>query len=286
MAFDHGRIPGNLIETYKRGKAAIFVGAGASSGAGLPNWGKFLEALVEHGQKQSVVTEDKAKEYLQLIKDPAKYLMVASGLKDDLGNYFSEIIEKTFKDPKPKPTELHSALVKLDNLPFVLTTNYDTIIERAYRAEVDDDVSVLTYKDEGELQRRLFKREFFILKAHGDAQRTGNGIILTERDYREILYRQRAYQHLLTGMFSMFSIVFVGASMNDPEMRLLLNYIADAYPQDSGPNHYAAMAKEEITSVEQERWFKDLKVQLIPISKDNDYAELTEFLVALREAAA
>jgi hypothetical protein len=107
MPFDQSRIPSTLVDTYKRGKAAIFVGAGASSGAGLPNWGKFLEALVDHGQKQSVVTDGKAKEYLQLIKDPAKYLMVASGLKDDLGNYFAEIIEKTFKDPKPKPTKLH-----------------------------------------------------------------------------------------------------------------------------------------------------------------------------------
>ncbi|MES0100643.1 SIR2 family protein, partial [Mesorhizobium sp. M0019] len=158
------------------------------------------------------------------------------------------------------------------------------VSERAYRTKVDDDVSVLTYKDEGELQRRLFNHEFFILKAHGDAQRAGNGIILTERDYREILYRQRAYQHLLTAMFSMFSVVFIGASMNDSEMRLLLNYIADAFPQDSGPNHYAVVVQEEITSVEQERWFKDLKVQLIPVSKADHYAELTEFLITLKAA--
>lgn len=284
MPFDPNDIPDSLRKAYLRGKAAVLVGAGASVGAGLPSWPQFLEEMVVAGEKQRVVTPEKAKEFRSLVTDPAKYLMVASSLKDDLGSYFARVVEDTFKVPKPKPTELHEALVKLNRLPFVITTNYDTIIERTYRARVDDDVSVLTYKDEGELQRRLFGHEFFILKAHGDAQRAGNGIILTEKDYREILYRQRAYQHLLTGMFTMFSIVFVGASMNDPETRLLLNYIADAYPQDTGPNHYAVMAKEHITAVEQDRWFKDLKVQILPVSSANQYAELTEFLLSLAKS--
>jgi hypothetical protein len=284
MAFDANSIPDNLRATYRGKKAAILVGAGASVGAGLPTWPQFLEAMVAVAEKQNVVATDKAREYRSLVSDPSKYLMIASGLKEDLGSYFAKVVEDTFKAPKPKPTPLHEALVRLDKLPFIITTNYDTIIERAYRAEVDDDVSVLTYQDEGELQRRLFSQEFFILKAHGDAQRAGNGIILTERDYREVLYRKRAYQHLLTGMFTMFSMVFVGASMNDPETRLLLNYIADAYPQDSGPSHYAVMAKEHLTTVEQDRWFKDLKVQIVPISSANQYAELTEFLVSLGQS--
>lgn len=282
MAFDPKSIPGELIETYKRKKAAMLVGAGASVGAGLPSWEGFLENMVVSGLRNNVVSDAKATEYRALMKDPTKYLMVASGLKDDLSSYFTGVVEETFR-ARPTPTALHEALVKLDKLPFVITTNYDTLIERTYR-RIDDDVSVLTYKDEGELQRRLFTHEFFILKAHGDVQRTGNGIILTEKDYREILYRQRAYQHLLTSMFSMFSVVFIGASMNDPETRLLLNFVADAFPQHTGPNHYAVMAKENITTVERERWFKDLKVQLIPVSKADDYAELTAFLVALAAA--
>lgn len=281
MSFDKASIPDSLVKAYGRGKAAVLVGAGVSQGAGLPSWAGFLRAMIDKGRQQNVIDADKAAEYKKLAVDPSKFLMVASGLKDDLGGYFASVVEESFRAPKPKPTSFHDALVKLDKLPFVLTTNYDTIIERAYRRYVDDDVSVLTYNDEGELQRRLFAHEFFILKAHGDAQRTGNGIILTERDYREILYRKRAYQHLLTSMFSMFSIVFVGASMDDPEMKLLLNYIADAYPQDTGPNHYAVMAKEKITAVEQTRWFKDLKVQIIPVSEANEYAELTEFMVHL-----
>jgi len=117
--------------------------------------------------------------------------MVASGLKEDLKVYFDEFIENTFVTPRPAPTDLHKALVGLERLQFILTTNYDTILERAYRTK-DPDVTVCTFKDAGEVQRRLWKREFFILKAHGDAAKAGNGIILTDLDYRNILFRQRA----------------------------------------------------------------------------------------------
>jgi hypothetical protein len=282
MAFDPDRIPDKLKEAYRANRCAILVGAGASAGAGLPLWGQLLERMIAEGERHGVVQASKAAEYRQLVGDPAKFLMVASGLKEDIHLYFDEFIETSFVASRPKPTELHQALVALDRLQFVLTTNYDTLIERAYRSSGDEDVPVLTFREVGELQRRLAKREFFILKAHGDAAKVGNGIILTELDYRDILYRQRAYQSLLSAMFTMFTVVFVGASMTDPEIKLLLGYIADAFAPGSGPNHFALMIEEDITGVERDRWFKDLNVQLIPVSKADNYAELTEFLVALQ----
>ncbi|MEO9227804.1 MAG: SIR2 family protein [Devosia sp.] len=127
----------------------------------------------------------------------------------------------------------------------------------------------------------LSKREFFILKAHGDASKLGNDVILTDVDYRNILFRQRGYQSLLSAMFTMFTIVFVGASMTDPEISLLLSYISDAFTPSSGPSHYALMAEEDVTQIERDRWYKDFNIQLLTVSKANNYAELTGFLGAL-----
>jgi hypothetical protein len=284
MAFDPARIPDKLKTAYKANRCAILVGAGASAGAGLPLWGQLLEAMIVEAEGHLVISPQKAKEYRQLVGSPTKFLMVASGLKEDLNAYFDEFVENTFVTPRPNPTDLHHALVALDRLQFILTTNYDTIIERAYRQK-DPDVSVCTFRDVGELQRRLAKREFFILKAHGDAAKAGNQIILTDVDYRNILFRQRAYQSLLSAMFTMFTIVFVGASMTDPEINLLLNYIADSFSPGAGPSHFALMIEEDITGVEKDRWFKDLNVQLIPVSKTDNYAELVEFLVALQKSS-
>jgi hypothetical protein len=282
MAFDPNRIPENLKEAYRGKRCAVLVGAGASVGAGLPSWGKLLLEMNAKALSRHLITKEKAAEYSKLAKDPSKFLLVAAGLKEDFADNFDEFITETFLAPKPKPTQLHSALTKADRLQFVLTTNYDTLIEQAYRANGAEDVTVCTFTDTGEIQRRLSKREFFILKAHGDAYKIGNGIILTEVDYRDILYRQRAYQSLLAAMFTMFTIVFVGASMTDPEIKLLLSYIADAFAPTSGPRHFALMAEEDITNVERVRWSKDMKVQLIPVSKAHNYREVTEFMEVLQ----
>lgn len=281
MAFDPDRIPDKLKEAYRDKRCAVLVGAGASVGAGLPAWGKLLTNMITEAEGHRVVSVEKAAEYRRLVADPSKFLMVAAGLKEDLAAYFDEFIDKTFMAPRPQPTEFHRALTQADRLQFALTTNYDILIEQAYRASGKYDVSVCTFTDAGEVQRRLSKREFFILKAHGDASRVGNGIILTEVDYRNVIYRQRAYQSLLSAMFTMFTIVFVGASMTDPEIKLLLNYIADAFTPTAGPSHFALMAEEDITNVEKDRWLKDMKVQLIPVSKADGYAEVTEFLHTL-----
>lgn len=282
MTFDAARIPNKLKQAYFENRCAVLVGAGASAGAGLPLWGGLLTNMIQAGVDYHIISEQKAQEYRALAKRPDKYLMIASGLKDDFSSYFDEFIEKTFISPKPAPTDLHRALVALDKLQFVLTTNYDTIIERAYR-DKDADVSVCTFRDAGEIQRRLSKRDFFILKAHGDASRLTHGIILTDVDYRNILFRQRGYQSLLSAMFTMFTIVFVGASLADPEITLLLSYIADAFTPSSGPCHFALMEEGNVTEVEKLRWFKDFNIQLIPISNANNYSELTDFFVALHK---
>lgn len=281
MSFDPGRIPQKLKDAYKANRCAIYVGAGASKGAGLPLWHELLGLMINKAQTEHTITADIAKQYRDLLNNPAKYLSVASGLKEDLGAHFDEFIEETFIRPRPAPTELHRALVGLSALQFIITTNYDVLIERAYQVS-DPDVPVCSFTDVGETQRRLSKREFFILKAHGDASKPGNGIVLTDADYRNILYRQRAYQSMLSTMFTMFTLVFVGTSMTDPELLLLLNYIADSFSPTSSPCHFVLLAQEDINEVEKRRWFKDYNVQVLPISNSDNYKEATEFLEALK----
>jgi hypothetical protein len=277
MAFDPTKIPDALRQAYSAGRCAVLVGAGASKGAGLPLWNELLEKMIDSAVSHKVISREKEAQYRALARRTDKFLMVASGLKDDLGSHFDQFIEEAFITPKPSPTALHGALVELDKLQFVLTTNYDTLLERAFRKR-DDDVSVCSFTDAGELQRRLSRREFFILKAHGDATKLGNKIVLTDVDYRSLLFGQRAYQSLLSTMFTMFTIVFIGASMTDPEIGLLLNFIADSFSPNAGPTHYALMSSEDVTDVEKDRWFKDFKIQLITVSKESDYAEITQFL--------
>ena len=280
MTFDAKRIPNSLKEAYRERRCAVLVGAGASKGAGLPLWGDLLGELVAAAESDALIDKDRADMYRGLLARPDKFLMVAAAIKSQLGPLFDETVERIFIKSGAKPTDLHHALVKLDKLPFVLTINYDSLIEDAYAA-AGQKIVASSFVDAGDVHRRLSRREFFLLKAHGDANRVGNGIVLTEVDYRGLLYSNPGYRSVLAVMFTMYSMVFVGASMADPEINLLLGYIADAFSSTAGPVHYALLADEDITDAERERWLRDFKVHIIKISKADHYKELTEFVQVL-----
>lgn len=280
MTFDQNRIPNSLKEAYRAGRCAVLVGAGASKGAGLPLWGEFLQQLVATAERDALIDRDRAAMYQGLLARPEKFLMAAAAIKSELGPLFDETVEQIFTKSQARPTDLHKSLTKLDKLPFVLTINYDTLIEDAY-SDAGKRIAPSSFVDAGDVHRKLSRREFFLLKAHGDAARVGNGIILTELDYRKLLNGSPGYRSILSVMFTMFSFVFVGASMADPEINLLLGYIADSFSSSSGPMHYALLAEEDVTEAERERWLQDFKVHVVKISKADNYLELTQFLEKL-----
>lgn len=211
----------------------------------------------------------------------ARFLMLAEEMKEVLGTAgFASAIEEIFTDETIKPRPVHDLLVKLAQKKFILTTNYDMLIENAFAFDRQRP-RVYRYYEAHAIQRSLYKREFFILKAHGDAEMAAEKVILTERDYRNILYREPGYQSALQSIFTMYSVIFLGSSLDDPELRLLLNYINSAFP-DGGIPHYALMSSDTMGATEQSRWRKDYNIQIIPISSANDYSDVDDFLKLLQ----
>ncbi len=280
MSFGIERLPASLVKAYSERRCAVFVGAGASQAAGYPGWDKFLETLIDRCIEESRLSDDDAANYKDLVGEAGKYLTLASALKDKLGDVWDQIIAEMFYDDPKDPADVHTLLPQLDKLSMVITTNYDTLLEDTYTTALGRRPSVLTFNDGGEMRRLMLQRKFFILKAHGDAAKPGNGIILTTSDYRK-LSRERAYQSLLASIFTLHTVFFVGISFNDPELIVLLDYLADTFEPGSRPVHYALIAEEEINAVERDRWLKDYLIQIIPISSDNDFAEVPGAVEAL-----
>jgi hypothetical protein len=280
LTFDVKRLPRNLVEAYFENRCAVFVGAGASQAAGYPGWSEFLSILIDRCVGENRLTENDAKSYRDLVGEAGKQLALASALKDKLGDVWDQIISEMFYDNPKDYAEVHDILPKLDKISMLITTNYDTLLEDAYSKALPRRPSVLTFRDGGEMRRLMLQRKFFILKAHGDAAKPGNGIILTTSDYRQ-LSRERAYQSLLASIFTLNTVFFVGVSLNDPELMVLLDYLADTFEPGARPIHYALIAEEEINPVEQDRWLKDYLVQIIPISSENNYAEVPGAIKAL-----
>lgn len=280
MAFDPKDIPGTLTEAYSKRRCGVYVGAGLSQGAGLPSWEGLLSELIDSVEKNVPALRDHVPDYRKLSGDTSKFLVLATELKEVLLGNFQDYIADRFSDTRLRPTKNHEVLTLLEPIRYIITTNYDSLIEDAFVKTQGRRVPVYNYRQIGSIQRHLFKQEFFVFKAHGDAMTVADGIILTEQDYRKLMFEHRAYQTLLATIFTTTSVIFLGTSLVDPELKLLLQSIASAF-QSGGPQHYAVMAHEEMTATEMERWRKDFNIQFIPISKDNDYEDLHTFMQAL-----
>ena len=280
MALEKEHIPTELFEAYKQGKCGVFVGAGLSRGAGLPDWAGLLRSLIDKAEADYSIPKGKADDCRQLADDPGKFLMLAQEMKEILGVEFKSVIEDVFGQDDLQPTQAHELLTSLVLNKFIITTNYDMLIEKAF-AKKEQYRQGYKYYEAHALQRDLYKRAFFILKAHGDAKTAPEHIILTDKDYRRVLYKEPGYQSALQSIFTMYSVIFLGSSLEDPELRLLLNYINAAFPEGGIP-HYALMTTDQVGDTERGRWRKDYNMRIIPISSDDNYEDINRFLRFLK----
>lgn len=275
-------IPANLLESYTSGKSGIFVGAGLSIGAGFPNWGDLLRWLIDRAEADKSLSHRIAEECREHVQDPTKYLMIAEEMKEILAVDFKTYLEEIFTKDTVLPTEVHNLLVTLKNNSFIITTNYDQLIEQAFAKNMVYTTAYKYYEAHA-IQRQLYRRKFFLLKAHGDATSAAEHIVLTEKDYRRLLYQEPGYQSALQSIFTMYSVIFIGCSLEDPELKLLLNYINAAFPEGGIP-HYALMATEATSETERNRWKKDYNIKIIPVSSENNYEDINTFLKILHES--
>jgi hypothetical protein len=208
--------------------------------------------------------------------DSQKLLMVAQELSDRFTRpHFVGEIARIFKNPSAKPQAVHRELPKI---PFrlVLTTNYDKLVENAYAAAMAVVPPIFTHVNPGGIADGLSNDEFCIVKAHGTVDDAEN-IIITEKDYRSIIFRASGYRAVLSAIFTTMSVLFVGVSLEDPEVRLLLSYLHEAF-HGSGANHYVLVSEDRFSTTIASRWQKDFKVECIRYHPTSGHPEVLKFL--------
>lgn len=275
-------IPTELLDAFRKGKCGIFVGAGASIPSGLPDWNGLLKELVKKARSQPSIDPKMIKDFGKLLKDKSKHLMLASTLREELGTEFEKHIESCFNDDSRKPSKVHKLIAELSPT-FVITTNYDSLIERAYTEKSlgKQCPNVFTYRQPGDVASSLHRNRFFILKAHGDAKINPGDIILTEKDYRRILHHEPGYQSLMQTLFTTFTILFIGSSFADIEVQLLLGFIHGSF-HGKTPVHFALQTAPEPNTALLKAWKNDFNIHSIPTRPDNNHKEVIQFLQNLK----
>jgi hypothetical protein len=277
-------IPDELKDALMKDRCSIFIGAGLSVAAGYPTWEQLLTTLITKAHTRGYIDDNKRDEFLQMAKTTSKWLMVAQELSDIYTQPgFQTEIALIINSVPTTPTESHKLITQIP-FKFALTTNYDKLIENAYFPKFNSIPTIFTYADVADFADSLWKQDFFILKAHGTVDRLST-IILTEKDYRTVIYSSPGYRAILAAVFTTKTILFVGFSLSDPEIQLLLSSLHNAF-QGSGVYHYALVPKPEFSATEAAHWRKNYNVECIVYEPSTGHPEVEEFLKNLRDAVS
>jgi hypothetical protein len=286
MPFNTDTIPSRVIEAARQRRLIPLVGAGVSRQAGpdFPSWPQLLERLRLDALNGNHIDKQEAEEMKSLL-DRGQFLLVAEALRTSFPiDEYETILESVFDPPNVRPAEVHGTLFKL-HPPLIMTTNYDTLLEDAYAMEYQQAATVYTYRDAPVIQRHLQMSRVahrpVIFKLHGSIDEPSE-IILSERDYRKLLYQNPGYRSVLSAIFITHVVVTLGFSFKDRERVLLLESLRDSLKHRSSPD-FVFLPSTEVGNVEAKRLREDFGIQVIKYEPSPGHPELAEFISALVE---
>jgi O-acetyl-ADP-ribose deacetylase (regulator of RNase III) len=197
-----------LEEALRAGECVLFIGAGLSRGAGLPDWSELVARLA----KDLGIEPHRRLDYLDL----AQWYLERFG-RDAL----SGLVRDTYCDPAALPTLAHYLLMSLP-VRYVITTNYDDLLERALTAVKRYPVKVVQQEDVALTGQG---GGVFVVKLHGDVTHPEH-IILSRDDFDEFFERRPAMALLLEGLLLNQTFFFIGYGLRDPNFRQIYSRIA------------------------------------------------------------
>jgi hypothetical protein len=200
-------VPCELVQQFKSGNGTLFVGAGPSIGAGLPSWGKLVDALAQEleGIPSGTTAPDLAQYYLN---EHGKNRLVTR-LREELNTFHL------------RPTPSHAELARV-RVPVMVTTNFEDLLEQAlHQAQRPFTLVVEDYEVAFADQRRLL-----LVKLHGDLNRP-DSIVLTSSDYERYLVKKPALSRQIAQILQSRTVLFIGYSVSDNNLRAILTQVRD-----------------------------------------------------------
>jgi hypothetical protein len=204
-------LPG-LLRALREGRCVLFIGAGISTGAGLPGWKKLVERLAGE-----LGIPPNHRDDLDYYLDLAQWYVDTRGTAE-----LAALLAGLFGGAQSRPTLAQYLLMSLP-VRLVLTTNFDDLLERTLAALRRHPVTVVDQKD---VVRTGQADSVCVVKLHGDAmQKRGIGLC---RDDFDAFFRSRpALAVLLEGLLLNQTFLFAGYGLKDPNFRQMYSRIAD-----------------------------------------------------------
>jgi hypothetical protein len=256
-------IPSELAQAIAIGDCVLFLGAGLSVGAGLPNWSNLLAPLADEIQLPPARRDD-------LVK-------VAQYYENERGRsaLIRHIVQQT-DTANTKPTSSHDQLLPLA-LDTWLTTNFDDLLERTLQEAGQRFTKVV--RDQN-LPFASFDA-VTIVKLHGD-RLDPDTIVISEADYNNYSQRFPLVRNKLLSLLAEKTFLFLGYSISDPDFKQLQAEVA-FYLKEYNREAYAVLFDVDSFVVSD---LRRRNIMVIPLTAaaPSDYTSRTEdFLNKLNE---
>jgi hypothetical protein len=278
--------PEALVAELASRRCIVFLGSGASAQSlsrdgkrRPPTWKKLLETL------SSRVPDEEAKKISQRMIRQRAFLDAAEVIVSQIPRGdLNKILRDEFKKPRFGPSPIHQAVLRIDP-KVVITTNFDKVYEDyCSHGDAAEGYYVCRY-DESHLVTDLRSPIRLIVKAHGcigDASR----IILTKSEYFGARQKHSDFYRVLDSLFLTHTLFFVGYSLKDPDIQLVLENANIAAP--SHHPHYALVPQFPHPSI-REACSKSYNIEFIEYTSkshklvDQALADLADQVTALRQ---
>jgi hypothetical protein len=289
-------------EMHKR-RLIVFVGSGISipPPSNLPDWDGFITEFIQLCKSIGRLLPPEVKETFnnllldaesRKVKDPLK---VASVLRDYLKDLdknrtvnvnLQQRFERWFSElfASRSPNKYHELIVST-NFPYILTSNYDTLIEKAFEnSESYSDLSLQSYSfvEADSIAAALFLKDFAIIHVHGVFSSVSlDNIVFTSEDYTKMLRRRYpGFTMCMQNLFSNYSTLFIGYGGSDPHLEDILEEQAFNMNYNNNkrlPQNFLVSLAGKTDRV-MENYKKKRSTEIIAINDHNDYEVLLQRL--------
>jgi hypothetical protein len=275
--------PDHLVERMARDRWVLFLGSGVSAscknaaGESPPGWAELLTSLtdmIRDGDSKAIASALIGNRELLAAADHVRYVL---GRESNLGGYFQRIraaVDGPATD-KYTPSDLYDALLELEPR-VVFTTNYDKLFESAAL----NGFAVHPFESGG-LSHDLRQGEPVLVKLHGSTDAIQD-IVLTRTDYVRVGTKGRHVFEALSALSLTSTILFVGYSLDDPDIQLVLQAVGRS---GLSPEAHFMLSPEPESPARIPVFRESFGVSVLPYPR-GDHAKAQEAVAELAELVA
>lgn len=278
----------SFIEELAARRCIIFMGSGVSASCVSPDgktrpptWSELLKLLLKeipNGSDKNFASECiEKKQFLEAAEIICAHINPAD---------FASILRAQFITPKYRPSAIHESILKMDP-KIVVTTNYDDIYDKFSQSGDAGAGYNVCRQYESHLINDLRSPVRSIVKAHGCVTDPSK-IVLSKYQYFKARQDSPNFFKVLDALFITHTLFFVGYSLSDPDIQILLENTNITAP--SVHNHYALVKKDTMHLSLKTSAMKSYNIRFVEYdSADHSdmvagLAELAELVIEKREA--